>query len=311
MTSRMSRRSLLAGTGHIVAASTVGHMLAAVARAQEAAPAPPGLCMTMMFMQGQKARFEAGNYEKQHLPMLRQVYGDSVERIELRTASASAMGIPSPILATSTIWIRDVAGFSQKLGANAAQINKELDEVSRGNRQVQVDRIALAVGEARADVPDNSHVFSLFYPAAAPAMGGMGMGGMGMGGPGRGGGRGPGPGGAPPAPPAGDAAAASGTAPGAASPAGPRFDPAYFVDVFLPKLYSLFGSNVVRRLEATLGMEQGGQKPAYFGAYHVMIRDRGAYDSRSSSVFTELQKDSGQFTTVFPTLADMRVAAIA
>jgi hypothetical protein len=295
----MSRRSLLAGTGCAVAASTVGQMLAAVARAQEAAA--PGLCMTMMFMQGQRAKFEADEYEKKHLPMLRQVYGDSVARIELRTTASSATGIPSAILATSTIWIRDVAGFSQKLGANAAQINKELDEISRGNRQVQVDRIALVLGETSEEVPDGSHVLSLFYPAAAPAMRGMGMGGAGMGGAGMRGGRGASRGGAAPAPPA----------PSSGSPEGPRFDPAQFVDVFLPRLYSLFGPGTVRRVEGTIGMEQGGQKPAHFGACHIVIRDRAAYDSQSGSVFTELQKDSGQFTSVFPTLADLRVAAIA
>jgi hypothetical protein len=306
---------LLAGGGRIAVASAVGQMLAAVAHAQDAAPAAapagPGLCMTMLFMQGQKARFDSAAYAKKHLPLLRQVYGDSVERFEMRTANASAQGMPSSILASATMWIRDVPGFSQKLGANAEQINKDLDSVSKGNRLVQVDRIVLQMGEARDSVPDNSNVFSLFYAASGggmggfgmggPGMGGPGMGGPGMGGPGRGGGRGA-PGGAP----GGAAAGSSG-----GTPAAPKFDPAFFVDVYLPKLYSLYGSDAVRRLEATLGVDQGGQKATHIGAYHLSIRDRKDYDRKQGSVFTELQKDSGQFTTIFPLFADMRVSAVA
>lgn len=291
-----SRRSLLAGAGYAIAGTTAGQMLLSVARAQEAAPASSGLCMTMMFMAGSRAKLEADKYAKKHLPLLREVYGDSVERIELRTSTGSAMGVPSPILGTSALWIRDVGRFSQQLSANADRINKDLDSVARGNRLVQVDQIALEIGEARTEVTQNNQVFSLFYPAAAPqARGGDGRGGPGGGG--RGGNRGA---------PADAPAAAAGEAGSA-----PAFDARYFVEVYLPKLYSLYGSNAVRRIEATLGQTQGGQSATHVGAYHLMIRDRGEYDRKMNSVFAEMQKDAGKFTSIFPILADMRVNAIA
>ena len=281
-----SRRSLLASAGYAVAGTAAGQMLMSVARAQESAPASSGLCMTMMFMAGSRARFEADKYAQKHLPLLREVYGDSVERIELRTSTGSAMGVPSPILATSTLWIRDVPGFSQQLGANAERINKDLDGAARGNRMVQVDQIALEVGESRSEVTQNNQVFSLFYPAAsAQARGGGGRGGPG-------GGR-------------------SAGAPAEGEASTPTFDARYFVEAYLPKLYSLYGANAVRRIEATLGQPQGGQDPAHVGAYHLMIRDRGEYDRKMNSVFAEMQKDAGKFTTIFPILADMRVNAIA
>jgi hypothetical protein len=82
--------------------------------------------------------------------------------------------------------------------------------------------------------------------------------------------------------------------------------------VFLPKLYSLHGSNAVRRLEATVGMDQGGQKAAQTAAYHLYIRDRDAYDRVSQSAFGEMQKDATQFSQgIFPFFADMRITAIA
>lgn len=315
MPGNMSRRSLLVGAGYAVAGTTVGQLLA-VAHAQETAQAQQGqggsgICLTMMFMAGARARFESGKYVKKHLPMLRQIYGDSVERIELRTTAASSMGVPSAVLATSTMWIRDVPGFSQKLGANAAAINADLDEVSTGNRQVQPDRIVLGLGDDHSQVQPNSHVFSLFYPAAGGAMPGGAARGPG-GGPGSGPGAGArrtggppgaGPGGAP-AP-----GAASGGTP--AVPAAASFDTRYFTETFLPKLLSLYGSDAVRRLEATVGMDQGGLKAAQTAACHLYIRDREAYDKASQSAFGEMQKDAAQFSQgIFPFWADMRVTAI-
>lgn len=290
MKGNMTRRSLLAGVGCSAAGSVVGQLLS-VARAQEAAQAQQGqvggICLSMIFENGAKAKFDSGKYVKKHLPLLREVYGDSVERIELRTTAGSAMGIPSSVLATTTMWIRDVPGFSQKLGANAARINDDLDSVAKGNRLVQPDRIVLAQGESRGDIPSNSHVFSLYYRAGGPGMG-------------------RGPGGPPPPAPAGGE-------PGAA-PAGnaPQFDERYYVEAFLPKLYSLYGSNAVRRLEATVGMDQGGQKATQLAAYHIIIRDRGSYDQESQRAFGELQKDTGKFMqNIIPVFADMRITGVA
>lgn len=319
----VSRRSVLAGAGYAFAGTTAGQLIAA-AHAQEAAQGQVGsICLTMLFESGAKSRFESDKYVKRHLPLLKEVYGDSVERIEVRTANASTMGIPSAFLATSTLWIRDVPSFSQKLAANAEKVNKDLDSVAKGNRLVQPDRIVLAVGDARSEIP-SGNVFSLFYRSAAdmPGMPGMRVPGGGRGGPGGrppgGGSRGGPPGGggsaAAPAAPAPDGAAAAPVAEGAAAtPATPAvFDNTYFTEVYLPKLYSLYGSGAVRRLEATIGVDQGAQKARQVAAYHIYIRDRGAYDGKSQSVITEMQKDSSRFLQGFvPVFADLRLTAVA
>src|SRR5690606_30559880 len=111
------------------------------------------------------------------------------------------------------LWIRDVPGFSQKLGANAERINKDLDSAARGNRLVQVDRIAWETGDARSEVPQGCDVFSVFYPAASRPMRAM-------------------PG-----------APAAGAAPS------PTFDSRYYVEAYLPRLYALYGAGAVRRVE--------------------------------------------------------------
>lgn len=259
--SQVSRRLLLAGAGVVAAGSAAGRLLP-VARAQDAA-APReegGICLSMLFENGAKAKFDKGRYVTRHLPLLREVYGDSVERIELRTPPEGSRGMPPALLATTTLWIRDVAAFSQKLGAHAARINKDLDGLARGNRFAQPDRILLGLGEARGEMPSDGEVFSLYYRA---------------------------------------------------SPAAPAFDAAFFTGTYLPKLYALYGSKALRRLEASVGMDQGGQKAAQVATYHLYIRDRAAFDAASRDVFTELQQEAGKLMPYMPVFADLRVTAIA
>jgi hypothetical protein len=92
--------------------------------------------------------------------------------------------------------------------------------------------------------------------------------------------------------------------------AAPVFDQKYFQESYLPELYSGLGTNAVRRLEASMGVAQGGQSPAVIAAYHVFIRDRDAYDL-ASSAFAEVNKGLAtltQNTTVM--FINMRVRGI-
>ena len=76
----------------------------------------------MIFEDGANVKFDTKKYVRNHLPLLREVYGDSVERIELRVvadaedeirALVSTVGGLFGVRAATTFWIRDVAAFSQ------------------------------------------------------------------------------------------------------------------------------------------------------------------------------------------------------
>jgi hypothetical protein len=207
----MSRRSLLAGVGCSAAGSAVGQLLS-VARAEEVAQPGQGptggICLTMIFEDGPEVKFDAAKYVKNHLPLLRDVYGDSVERMELRTAPEidstirliKTYGGMPVVRAATTYWIKDV----------------------------------------------------------------------------------------------------------------PAFDQRYFTEVFLPRQYSLFGSNAVRGLEATTGMDQGGQKAVLLGAFHLFIRDRKVFDEESKRAFDEIFEYTKKLTqNTMAVFNDMRVAGVA
>jgi hypothetical protein len=273
MNANRSRRSVISRAGCVAAGSVAGQLLSVV-RAEEAAQAQKnqtgGICLSMIFEDGPKSKFDTDKYLKNHLPLLQDVYGDSVERIELRVidgTDASIRSIPvfggitSP-LATTTFWIRDIAAFGQKLAANAVRINKELDALAKANRLVQTERVIQAFGEPRSAVVTDTFVFSLYFRQPKTV-----------------------------------------TAP-------PAFDQKFFQESYLPALYSGLGPNAVRRIEASMGVVQGGQSPAVIAAYHVFIRDRDAYDL-ASSAFAEVNKGLAtltQNTTVM--FINMRVRGV-
>jgi hypothetical protein len=267
MRSSISRRSVLAGVG-----SAVGQLLS-VARAQEAAQArlgqAGGVCLSMIFDDGTKVTFDTEKYVSKHLPLLREVYGDSIERIEVHaapdrdpkaliTSVAMFAGIPVPRAAT-TLWIKDITAFGQKLASNAARINKDLEAVSYGNRLVQPNRVVLELGEPRSEIMTGTQVVSNYYRQfVAYKRNREDV----------------------PVPPPGSV---------------PGFDARLFVESYLPRLFSLYGAGALRRLEATLGMEQGGQKPAQIAAYHFYIGDRAAFDRSTPDVYMQLREETAAF----------------
>jgi hypothetical protein len=167
MSGILTRRSLLAGAGYAAAFGTLAVRLLSVAEAQQAQPqsALNSLSMTMVFPQVKKAKIDEKRYVEEHLPLLRSVYGDSAERIEFRVGQPARSGMPpTSVLGTSHIWIRDVGGFSKALAANSAAINLNLDEIAKGPRLVQIDRLVATAGEDMSEVKVGNQVMTVFYP---------------------------------------------------------------------------------------------------------------------------------------------------
>jgi len=172
MSEILTRRSLLAGAGYVAAGTTLASRILSIAEAEEAAPsgAPQGqagapmLCMTMVFPNVAKSKFNQDRYVSKHLPLLRKVYGDSVARIELRMAQASPPGLPpASVTATEHVWIANVPAFAKALAGSAKDINEDLDATAQGPRISQVDRVIASAGGPLADVKESSLVFTTFY----------------------------------------------------------------------------------------------------------------------------------------------------
>jgi hypothetical protein len=161
---------LLAGLGSTAVCGSLAAQTATREQAGEsaAAPAPapapaPELVYSTMFMAGPKTKFDAKRYESKHLPLLKQFFGTSVSRIEVRTANATARGIPSDIRVMTSVYIADLPAFIKAMSANSTTINADLEGTSKGPRNVQLDRLVASIGAPRSEVRESHQVVSTYY----------------------------------------------------------------------------------------------------------------------------------------------------
>jgi hypothetical protein len=172
MSGILTRRSLLMGAGYTAACSAIAARILSLAEAAEAQPkaAGPSLSMNMVFPIQPKAKIDEKLYINKHMPLLRTIYGDSVERIEFRTSQSGSAGMPpASLLATTHIWIKDAAAFSKALAANSTAINLDLDAAAKGPRFVQIDRHAASLGEELSEVKVGNQIMTVHFPPEEPA----------------------------------------------------------------------------------------------------------------------------------------------
>jgi hypothetical protein len=266
---------MLARMGGAAVVGTFASSISATLRAAEDA-GESAICLTMLYPNGRKAKFDAHYYHTKHLPMLKAIYGDSVERIELRTpkrskgpgtlgtsnspaAALRAMGPPPRVIAAASIWIRDLKSFGEKTATSNAEITRDLGEVVTASLPiVQYDKVILLLGDARNDMTEETQVFSTYYPASPQA----------------------------------------------------RFDVKYYAEKVVPLMVSLYGAQSVRRIEVTMGSNgQGGAEPAVVAASHFYIRDRAAWDAAGTKAYPQLMAERPKYSTIVPIIGDHEVSA--
>jgi hypothetical protein len=275
MNGSFSRRSMLAGMGGAAVAGTFASTISATLRAAEEA-GESAICLSMLYPNGDKAKFDARHYQSKHLPLLKSVYGDSIERIELRTPrrpkapstsgtsnspamAGPAMGPPPRVIAATSIWIRDLKAFGEKTAASNVEITKDLGNVVTESQPiVQYDKVIVLLGDARNEMAEDTQVFSTYYPTSPEA----------------------------------------------------RFDVKYYGEKVIPLMVSLYGAKSIRRIEVTMGSSgQGGAKPAVVAASHFYIRDRAAWDANGMKAYPQLMAEGPKYSTIVPIIGDHEVSA--
>lgn len=275
MSRSMSRRSLLGALGCTAAVGAVGTRLLPAARAGE--PSESSICLSMLYRNGPQASFDAARYAAQYLPLLKQVCGDSVERVELRiprpqAVPGAAKPRPSgshtpqpaaqtaapaiPLLASVSIWINDARAFGERTAA-ATRLAEEFRQVTEVEPLLQFDQVLSLLGDARDSVPPAGEVASTYFPATV----------------------------------------------------GAKFDAKYYGEKVIPMMIRLHGARAIRRVEFNLGVVQSGQAPAITAASHFYIRDRAAWDAAAMQAYPQLMAEGPRYTTIRPLMADMQVAA--
>jgi hypothetical protein len=173
MTSSISRRALLAGSGSL---GVAGLLRAIPAWAQAAAPASiPPVCLTMYYMAGNDAKFDRMQYRESHVPLLRQIYGDSLDRIELRTAPPrerkrlqghTEAAVPEPpVLAVESLWIKNLEGYAAATRGVGNKIAEDMGKITKARVTLQYEQLAASQGEPREAITQGSKCSSSLYPS--------------------------------------------------------------------------------------------------------------------------------------------------
>ena len=171
----ISRRSVLNGFGQSTAlgaalAALSPYLRAAQAAAPAASAAPAGpaptYCLSMMYRQAEGASFNADLFRDKHLPLLRKVYANGVDRIELRIPAPVPEGqkaVAQPIIAAVNIWFRDITEFVNRTKTGAQEVNASMAGISSAQVSAQVDQVIAGLGEDRAAVPLSSLCHSSYF----------------------------------------------------------------------------------------------------------------------------------------------------
>jgi hypothetical protein len=171
----ITRRNVLAGTGYLGTAGLL-HVLPAWAQAPATAPASlPPVCITNYYMAGEGSKFNRLEYREKHLPLLRSLFGDALDRIELRTAPPrerkrlqghTEAAVPeSPILAIESVWIKNLEAYATAARGAGDKVGASMKEISSGKIAVQYEQLIAAKGEARESVTQGSSCFVSLYPS--------------------------------------------------------------------------------------------------------------------------------------------------
>jgi hypothetical protein len=250
-----------------IAASLPVHLFAADEAASES-----DILLTMVYPNAPKASFNARRYESKHIPLVKSLFGPSVERIELRVPhkvggrkagisngpSQVPMGPPSAVLASVSIWIRDLKAFAATSATANAQILADLKEVTQSEPIIQYDRVVSLLGDDSSAIKEGD-VYSTYFP----------------------------------------------TQPGG------TFNSQYYGEKVIPLMIKTYGPKAIRRVQYTLGVKQGEAAPALTAAAHFYIKDRGAWDAAGMQAFGKLAAEAPNYTTVRPWTADTEIAAVA
>jgi hypothetical protein len=272
---------MLLGMAYAAAGAPVVGRLVSMARAAEE-QGDSAICLSMIYANAPKATFDSRRYAEKHIPLLKATYGDSIERIELRTprkmpgmggsnslstagkshvpsTSKAPMGPPPPrVMAAISLWVRDVKVFGEKTIAAGTTIATDLAQVTEAQPIVQYDKVLVLLGDARAAILSDEQVYSTYFPARE----------------------------------------------------GGNFDAKYYGEKVIPLMVSLYGSKAIHRIEFSVGsLAQGGGKPAVVASSHYYIRDRAAWDAAGMKAFPQLMAEAPKYTTLTPLVADMEVAA--
>jgi uncharacterized protein (TIGR02118 family) len=159
------RRELLKGAG---AAVTFGMLAAAfgaaLPRDARAADSAVGVnCLTILYPAGEGKTFNADYYRDKHLTLITKLYGESIQRFELRKVLAPPGAKPA-YAAAINIWISDLAAFQANNDKHGKTLIEDVPNFTNSQPTIQYDTVHGMAGSERSAMKMGDTCLTILYP---------------------------------------------------------------------------------------------------------------------------------------------------
>ena len=269
-----SRRDVVKGGGTAVTlgmlAAAFGAVLPKGARADDSAKGVNVL--TILYPAGEGIKFDADYYRDHHLTMIMKLYGDTIQRFELRKVAAppppppsaappaGAAAPPAPAgaparppapryAAAINIWINDLEAFNANNQKHGKTMTDDVPNFTNGQPTIQYDKVHGESGAPRSAPKVGDTCLTILYPNSE----------------------------------------------------GVRWDVEKYRTGHMPLIMRLYGTNAIKRFELRKGdAGMGGAKAEYIGTVNIYIQDQKAFDAAGAQHGQTLVKDVPNFSSVMP-----------
>jgi uncharacterized protein (TIGR02118 family) len=98
-------------------------------------------CITVLYPAEGNDSFDFEFYRTRHAPLIEDILGASLHRIEIRKGTATADGKPPAFIAVISIWIADWAAYEAAMAKRAQELIDEVPLFTRQMPTIQIDEV--------------------------------------------------------------------------------------------------------------------------------------------------------------------------
>ena len=98
-------------------------------------------CVTVFYPSKDNEAFDHEFYRRRHVPLIEEILGNSLQRIEVRRGTPNPDGTPPLYTAVISIWIADWEGYQKAMALRAKELIDEVPLFTKVMPTFQTDEV--------------------------------------------------------------------------------------------------------------------------------------------------------------------------
>ena len=98
-------------------------------------------CITVLYPMKDNEGFDFEFYKRRHVPLIQDILGRSLHRIEVRRGQSSQDGGPPAYVAVISIWIADWAAYEKAMASRTQELLDEVPLFTKVMPTMQIDEV--------------------------------------------------------------------------------------------------------------------------------------------------------------------------